>query len=125
MATHYNMNEPSDFFCTNCGNKNLLTVSRVKGQAREPGHLKRMYCFHCKEEYNHAEVRLNIMTYTYEDFREEFELGRFQDGNRIPKELLFTCSKSECPFNKNGKCWNANNSEQCKHKPMKGELENE
>lgn len=117
MAKHYNMCDPSHFYCTQCGRENLLTVARKQGQAREAGHLKKLYCFNCQEEVNHAEVRPNIMTYTQEDFEEEFELGRFQDGKRISMNDLFTCSKECCPYNKNGKCWNANNSTQCRHKP--------
>ena len=57
------------------------------------------------------------MTYTEDDFKEEFELGRFIEGKRCPINELYECSNTECPFNKNGKCWNANNSAQCKHKP--------
>ena len=38
MARHYNMCDPSDFYCTSCGQKNMLTVCRKQGQAREPGH---------------------------------------------------------------------------------------
>ena len=117
MARHYNMCDPSYFYCTKCGNKNLLTVARKQGQSREPGHLKKLFCFNCKEEVNHAEVRPFITTYTEEDFKEEFELGRFKDGQRCPINELYCCSNSECPFNKNGRCWNANNSAKCKHKP--------
>ena len=117
MARRYNMCDPSDFYCTSCGQKNMLTVSRKQGQAREPGHLKKLFCFNCKEEVNHAEVRPMIMTYTYEDFQEEFESGRFVDGQRVPITELFSCTCDNCPFNVNGKCWNANNSAQCKHKP--------
>lgn len=117
MARHYNMCDPSDFYCTKCGSKNMLTVSRKQGQAREPGHLKKLFCFKCNEEVNHAEVRPFIMTYTEDDFKEEFELGRFIEGKRCPINELYECSNTNCPFNKNGKCWNANNSAQCKHKP--------
>ena len=71
----------------------------------------------CKEEVNHAEVRDIGQKYSYEDFRQEFELGRFVDGVRIPIAELMGCSCDTCPFNVNGKCWNANNSERCPHKP--------
>ena len=29
MARHYNMCDPSDFYCTKCGNKNMLTVNQA------------------------------------------------------------------------------------------------
>lgn len=118
MAKYYNVLDPSDFYCTKCGNKNLITISRKNGQAREPGHLKKLYCFNCKEEVNHAEVRPMIMTYTYEDFKREFESGRFVNGKRVEINDLKYCSNTSCKFNKNGKCWNANNSANCKHKPQ-------
>ena len=121
MAKFYNMEDPSEFFCTKCGKKNLLTVARKQGQAREPGHLKRLFCFSCKEEVNHAEVRVNNLNYTYEDFQQEFELGRFVDGQRVHINELYGCSNSKCPFSKYGKCWNANGSNPCSHRPQKGE----
>lgn len=105
-----------DFYCTKCGNKGL-NIMRKDGQLREPGHLKKLYCLFCKEEVNHAEVRDIGQKYSYEDFRQEFELGRFVDGIRVPIAELMGCSCDTCPFNVNGKCWNANNSEKCPHKP--------
>ena len=118
MARQFKTEAPSDFYCTKCGQKNLLTVTRKQGQAREPGHLKKLYCFHCKDEINHAEVRENNMNYTYEDFYNEFNLGRFtEDGKRIPIEELMGCSNTSSPFNKNGKCWNGNKTFECKCRP--------
>ena len=105
-----------NFYCIRCGNKGI-PLSRNRGHQHGRFHRKKLYCMTCKEEVNHAEVRPFIMTYTEEDFKEEFELGRFQDGQRCPINELCCCSNSECPFNKNGRCWNANNSAQCKHKP--------
>ena len=34
---------------------------------------------------------------------------------------LYGCSNSKCPFSKYGKCWNANGSNPCSHRPQKGE----
>ena len=121
MARQFKTEAPSDFYCTKCGQKNLLTVTRKHGQAREPGHLKKLYCFHCKDELNHAEVRENNLNYTYENFKQEYETGRFIDGNRVPITELIECSCLTCPYNINGRCWNANNSFQCRCKPIKGE----
>lgn len=107
----------SDFYCTKCGRKGV-PVARKQGQLREPGHLKKLYCLYCKEEVNHAEIR-EIGGYTYEDFLEEFEAGRFIDGQRQSIPELLSCSCLSCEYNKDGKCWNSNNSLQCGHKPVK------
>lgn len=68
-----------DFYCTKCGNKGL-SLPRKIGQLREPGHLKRMYCFSCKDEINFAEISAG---YSYDDFKYEYEHNNFQDGLRI------------------------------------------
>lgn len=70
----------SRFFCTKCGREGIPII-RKQGKIREAGHLKKLYCIYCGEEVNHAEVR-EIGGYTYEDFKEEFEAGRFIDGAR-------------------------------------------
>lgn len=105
----------SDFYCTKCGNKGIM-VARPNSHYREGGHLKKLYCLTCKEETNHCEIR-PFGKYTVEDFREEFELGRFVDGQRIPANELIKCSKSDCPYNRDGRCWNSNNSYDCGFKP--------
>lgn len=102
----------SRFFCTNCG-KEGIPIQRKTGHQREAGHLKKLYCIYCQQEVNHAEIRA-IGGYTEEDFKKEFELGRFVDGQR---GLIAECTKKICPFNINGKCWNSNCSANCKHKP--------
>lgn len=115
MARQQKM-KASRFFCTQCG-KEGIPVQRKIGKMREQGHLKKLYCLYCATETNHAEIRENC-GYTYDDFKEEFELGRFkEDGTREKVNDLWGCSNASCPFNKNGKCWNANNSADCKYKP--------
>ena len=104
----------SDFYCVECGKKGIPIV-RKQGSERESGHLKKLFCLNCKTETNHAEIR-PFSNYTYEDFLEEFNMGRFKDGKRIPINDLVLCSKSICKYNKNGRCWNANNSYNCQHK---------
>ena len=79
-----------------------------------PIYLK-LYCLYCKDEINHAEVR-EIGGYSKEDFKKEFELGRFVNGNRIPINELLECSYKSCFFNVNGKCWNSNGSNKCSHR---------
>lgn len=105
----------SRFFCTECGNEGI-PIMRPVGRQREPGHLKKLYCIHCKKEVNHVEIK-ETGNYTYEDFKKEYELGRFIDGNRIAIEQLLDCSCDTCPFNINGKCWNSNWSNDCGHRP--------
>lgn len=103
----------SDFYCTYCGKKGI-PLPRKQGQQREPGHLKTLYCLCCGKETNHAEVRGIGSAYTKEDFMLEFALGRFVNGNRIPIAELMPCStKNNCPYNVNGRCWNATHSHDC------------
>lgn len=101
----------SDFYCTKCG-KCSMSLPRRNGRYREPGHLKTLWCYHCKEEVNHAEIR-PFGGYNYDDFCEEFICGRFVNGRRVPVAQLHGCGRSECRYNRDGKCWNANNSFAC------------
>lgn len=114
----------SDFYCTRCGNKGIPVI-RKAGKQREGGHLKKLYCMYCKEEVNHAEVR-PFGEYNYEDFKLEFDLGRFlKDGTKIPIGELMLCSNTDCKYNINGRCWNSNYSYNCQHRPNKEENCNE
>ena len=101
----------SDMYCTNCGKKNL-PVHRNMGQAREPGHLKRMYCVHCQKETNMVEIRPYGKKYTLEWFNLEYNMGNFKDGQRVEFKNLEPCSE-KCHFCRDGKCWNANGSYYC------------
>ena len=100
----------SSFYCTECGREGL-PVFRKKGQLRQGGHLKNLYCIYCKAEHNFVEIT-GKGTYTKDDFMLEFQLGRFVDGKRIAIKDLDSC-KEDCKYNINGKCWNANNSVKC------------
>ncbi len=46
----------STFKCTVCG-KEGIPISRKQSNQRESGHLKKIYCVHCKKETNHVEIR--------------------------------------------------------------------
>ena len=97
----------SDFYCVRCGRKGL-SLPRKVGQQRPAGHLKSMYCPTCQKVVNHVEVR-PFGTYTVEDFKLEFELGRFLDsGLRVEVKDLEPCKCTKCRCNINGKCWNSN-----------------
>lgn len=72
----------SDFYCTQCGGK-TINVWRRRGQEREAGHLKKLYCFKCNKEQNCVEIKQNNKNYCYQDFLLEFENHNFdEEGNR-------------------------------------------
>ena len=50
---HFTVNA---FKCTVCG-KEGIPISRKQSNQRESGHLKKIYCIHCKKETNHVEIR--------------------------------------------------------------------
>ena len=104
---------PDRFFCTQCGQEGIPIV-RPKCKEREAGHLKNLYCIYCKKETNHVEIREKSQNYTLEDFQLEFELGRFVNGNRTELKDLLKCSNSNCIYNIDGNCWNANFSYPCR-----------
>lgn len=73
----------SSFYCTRCGSKGI-PVRRSKGKKREPGHLKKLFCLTCQDEVNHVEVQEAGSSYTYKEFKIEFEKGNFdKNGKRI------------------------------------------
>lgn len=101
----------SNFYCTKCGKKGIPLPRKISSQ-RLPGHLKKIYCPYCKTEENHVEIR-PFGGYRYEDFLEEFTLGRFIKGKRVEVKDLTNCKYEDCKYNKNGRCWNANESFKC------------
>ena len=107
----------SNMYCTKCG-KRGIDIPRLPGKQREPGHLKKLFCLNCGEEVNHVEIK-PYGGYRYEDFEEEYRLGRFVNGERVPIAELMKCSKVTCNYNKNGKCWNSNYSYDCPHRIKK------
>lgn len=112
----------SDFYCTECGNKGIPIMRRPGGQ-REAGHLKNLYCIHCRKETNHAEIR-PFGSYTYEDFEMEFRLGRFVQGKKTAIADLPICKEHSCEYCVNGRCWNTNGSYICEHRNIKIEGDN-
>lgn len=77
-----NFGEASKFYCTKCG-KEALPVFRTPKNQRGPGHLKVLYCPHCKDTHNCVEIK-PVSSYTKEIFKIEFEGHNFdEEGNRI------------------------------------------
>ncbi len=85
----------SDFYCTKCGHKGIPII-RQSGKAKEPGHLKKLYCLYCDSEENMVEIRQKG-SYTLEDFIIEFENGNFENGERkLPyKQFISEIRKKE------------------------------
>ena len=71
MARRTQLADPSEFYCTKCG-KRGFDIPRKRGQEREAGHLKRLWCLNCKEEHNHVECK-PWTKYDYSDFLLEFK----------------------------------------------------
>lgn len=70
----------SDFYCTCCGHKSYPII-RKAGKAKEPGHLKKLFCLYCNSEQNMVEIKQKGR-YTLEDFLTEFNNGNFINGER-------------------------------------------
>ena len=83
MGRGFNLN--SEFYCTQCGQKGI-PISRKRGQERELGHLKKIYCLHCKIQTNHAETR-PFTKYDFETFKLEYEYGNFNEQGKRIREL--------------------------------------
>ena len=72
----------SKMYCVICGNEGI-PINRKRGQNREPGHLKKLYCPYCKMQENMVEIR-GYGQYTKEDFLIEYKYGNFnEEGLRI------------------------------------------
>ena len=79
----------SEMYCTCCGKKGIA-IPRKNGNFRESGHLKKLYCIHCKMEKNHVEIRPFYSDYNYEDFKLEMKYNNFdKDGNRKKPYRIF------------------------------------
>ena len=79
----------SDMYCCKCGKKGV-PVARKFGQYRSPGHLKKLYCVYCQQEWNHAEVRPFYGDYNYNDFKLEMDYHNFNEvGERKEPYRIF------------------------------------
>lgn len=64
--------QTTDFYCTKCGNKGM-PLARKKSHTKEMGHMKKIWCLHCKEEINHVEIR--PFDYNYETLMAKLKNG--------------------------------------------------
>ena len=79
----------SKMYCTKCG-KEGISIPRKNGKYREAGHLKSLYCIHCKEIHNHVEIKPMYSDYNYEDFLLEMQYHNFdEEGNRKEPYRIF------------------------------------
>ena len=79
----------SKMYCVICGNEGI-PINRKRGQNREPGHLKKLYCIHCRKQTNHVEIRSFFSDYNIEDFKLERQYGNFDEyGNRKEPYRIF------------------------------------
>ena len=66
----------SEFYCTKCGNKGV-PIPRKASRHRERGHLKKLFCLHCKDNTNHVEIR--PFDYDKDEFLKDFKDGKFKE----------------------------------------------
>lgn len=64
----------SRFFCICCGQEGMPVWRRRK---REPGHLKSLYCIHCRMRLNHFEARNEAEA---RKFLADFEAGVYREA---------------------------------------------
>ena len=78
----------STFYCVRC--REPFILYRKVGRQKEPGHLKKIYCFKCNEDTKHAEIKEGAGKYTKREFDLEFYFGNFDsEGNRIQPYKTF------------------------------------
>ena len=66
----------SQFYCTQCASR--IELPRKADKKRKKGHLKKIYCIHCKEDVNHYEVRSNDLDFDLEEFKLKIQEDVFQ-----------------------------------------------
>ena len=73
------------FFCTKCGREGI-PLSRKSSKGREAGHLKKLYCFNCRQEVNHIEIK-EWTHYDFNDFAAEFYGDNFDTNGKRKLEI--------------------------------------
>ena len=64
-----------DFYCLQCGQRGIPLARKV-GQERSALHRKKLYCYHCKTDINHVEIRNQ---FELETFKTNFANGVYVD----------------------------------------------
>lgn len=77
------------FFCTNCGKEGLPLPRRVSHQ-HEKGHLKKLYCPWCKQEFNHWECHDEEEVAVFKEYFRKKELE-----NEIFDYVLRACGQRQ------------------------------
>ena len=62
-----------DFYCIHCGNKSM-TLPRLRSHQHSKLHRKKLWCIHCKQEFNHIEVKNDQ---DYIEFMDNFKAGEY------------------------------------------------
>lgn len=73
MPYGYGKIDLHDFYCTSCGKKNLPCI-RPQAHRREAFHLKKLWCYHCRKEVNHVEIKTEGER---EQFLKDFRKGKY------------------------------------------------
>lgn len=76
------------FYCMQCGQESI-PLFRPAGKEKEKMHRKRMYCFHCKQEVNHVEIRNDQEK---QEFLISFQNGEFA-GELVESNQHIMCNK--------------------------------
>ena len=69
------LDQSNDFWCINCGNKGIPII-RPRSSRREPGHMKALYCCHCRMVINHVETRDEEEKL---QFQQDFSEGKYKE----------------------------------------------
>ena len=64
----------TDIYCMNCGNHSV--IPRKTGKQKEPFHRKKFYCYRCKMEVNHIELKNFLQI---EEFKSNLEEGAYRN----------------------------------------------
>lgn len=77
--------ETHDFYCLRCGGASI-PIQRKQGHQHSSLHRKKLYCWRCKLEINHIEIRNQI---EFEEFKENFKNGVYV--NECEESLAYCC----------------------------------
>lgn len=73
----------NEFYCINCGERGI-DIARNRGHQHKAGHLKKLYCIHCRKVCNHYECPTPK---DVERFKKKFAAGDFVELAKESIEL--------------------------------------